>query len=304
MAERRMFAKRIIDTDMFLDMPATAQLLYFHLGMRADDDGFINNPKRIMRDVRCGNQDMQSLIANGYIIPFDTGVIVISHWRMHNYLRSDRYTPTDCETEKAQLLIENKKPYRLATVGIPTENQQETNGIPNGRQSVSNTVNNGDTNGNQSVDEMDTQVSSKESDSDRERGVVGEDTVQGSELTDDIHPLIEFYEKNIEILTPYKMQLLETYVADYSYEWVDHALRYMATLRVDKRNSRYLGGVLLGWRKDNVPEPWKKYNSTKGTGTKPASEMADNVIRMMEERGYLNDGAGQEENGPDTGSMS
>ena len=79
MAERRMFAKTIIDSDAFLDMPATAQLLYFQLGVRADDDGFVNNPKRIMRDVRSSDDDMKMLVAKQYVIPFDSGVIVITH---------------------------------------------------------------------------------------------------------------------------------------------------------------------------------------------------------------------------------
>ena len=79
MAERRMFAKTIIDSDMFLDMPPTAQLLYFQLGVRADDDGFVNNPKRIMRDVRCSDDDIRLLIGKKYVIPFDSGVIVITH---------------------------------------------------------------------------------------------------------------------------------------------------------------------------------------------------------------------------------
>lgn len=131
MAERRMFAKSIIDSDMFLDMPVTAQLLYFQLGMRADDDGFLNNPKRIMRDVRSSEDDMKVLIAKRYIIPFASGVVVIRHWRIHNYLRSDRYKPTICE-EKNLIVTGDNKVYELADTtgiqpGIPA-------GIPSGRQ--------------------------------------------------------------------------------------------------------------------------------------------------------------------------
>ena len=108
MAERRMFAKSIIDSDMFLDMPVTAQLLYFQLGMRADDDGFINNPKRIMRDVRCSEDDMKMLVAKKYIIPFESGVIVIRHWRIHNYIKSDRYKPSMCEERDLVQANKNK----------------------------------------------------------------------------------------------------------------------------------------------------------------------------------------------------
>lgn len=107
MAERRMFAKTIIDSDLFLDMPQSAQLLYFHLSMRADDDGFINNPRSIMRNVRCNDDDLKLLIAKQFIIPFENGVVVIKHWRIHNYIKSDRYKPTSYQNEKDQLSLEN-----------------------------------------------------------------------------------------------------------------------------------------------------------------------------------------------------
>ena len=92
MAERRMFAKTIIDSDAFLDMPMSARLLYYDLGMRADDDGFINSPKKIMRMIGASNDDVNILIARKFVIPFDSGVVVIKHWRINNYLRNDRYT--------------------------------------------------------------------------------------------------------------------------------------------------------------------------------------------------------------------
>ena len=84
MAERRMFAKTIIDSDAFLDMPLSSQALYFHLSMRADDEGFINNPKRIQKIVNCGDDDLRILIAKKFVIIFESGVIVIKHWKMHN----------------------------------------------------------------------------------------------------------------------------------------------------------------------------------------------------------------------------
>ena len=91
MAERRMFAKTIIDSDAFLDMPATSQLLYFHLAMRADDDGFVNSPKKILRVIGCGEDDLKLLFAKKFLIPFDSGVVVIKHWKIHNYIQKDRY---------------------------------------------------------------------------------------------------------------------------------------------------------------------------------------------------------------------
>ena len=113
MAEKRMFAKTIIDSDLFLDMPVTAQLLYFHLCMRADDDGFINNPKRIMRDVRCSDDDMKVLVAKDFVIPFESGVIVIKHWRLHNYIQKDRYKPSLCDEKNLLTTNKNKVYERL-----------------------------------------------------------------------------------------------------------------------------------------------------------------------------------------------
>jgi len=107
MAERRMFAKTIIDSDLFLDMPQSTQLLYFHLSMRADDDGFINNPKSIMRNVKCNEDDLKLLATKQFIIPFENGVVVIKHWRIHNYIKSDRYKSTPYQNEKSQLSLEN-----------------------------------------------------------------------------------------------------------------------------------------------------------------------------------------------------
>ena len=94
MAERRMFAKTIIDSDAFLDMPLSAQALYFHLSMRADDDGFINNPKKIQRVIGGSDDDLKLLIAKRFLLPFESGVVVIKHWKIHNFIRTDRYKPT------------------------------------------------------------------------------------------------------------------------------------------------------------------------------------------------------------------
>ena len=123
MAERRMFAKTIIDSDAFLDMPATAQLLYFHLSMRADDDGFINKPKTIMRICGCKDDDMKLLIAKKFIIPFETGIVVIKHWKIHNYIRNDRYKETKYKEEKASLTFDENNAY---TFGIPSGYQMDT----------------------------------------------------------------------------------------------------------------------------------------------------------------------------------
>ncbi|EGO6562045.1 DNA replication protein [Enterococcus faecalis] len=117
-----MFAKTIIDSDAFLDMPLSTQSLYFHLSMRADDDGFINNPKKIQRMVGCGDDDLKLLMAKRFILVFDSGVIVIKHWKIHNYIRNDRYKPTLYQEEKAELAEKNSKAYTFKTEVIESEN--------------------------------------------------------------------------------------------------------------------------------------------------------------------------------------
>ena len=108
-----MFAKTIIDSDAFLDMPMSTQALYFHLSMRADDDGFINNPKRIQRMIGASDDDLKLLIAKSFIIVFESGVVVIKHWKIHNYIQSDRYKPTVYAEEKALLEVKKNKAYTL-----------------------------------------------------------------------------------------------------------------------------------------------------------------------------------------------
>jgi hypothetical protein len=102
-----MFAKTIIDSDAFVDMPLSTQALYFHLSMRADDDGFVNNPKKIVRMTGASEDDFKLLIAKRFILTFDSGIIVIKHWRLHNYIQKDRYKPTVYSEEKS--LLETKE---------------------------------------------------------------------------------------------------------------------------------------------------------------------------------------------------
>ena len=111
MAERRMFAKTIIDSDAFIDMPLSTQALYFHLSMRADDDGFINNPKKIMRMIGASDDDFKVLCVKKFIIPFDSGIVVIKHWKIHNYIQKDRYKATVYSEEKSRLGVKENGAY-------------------------------------------------------------------------------------------------------------------------------------------------------------------------------------------------
>ena len=142
MAERRMFAKTIIDSDLFLDMSLSTQSLYFHLSMRADDEGFINNPKKIQRMIGAGDDELKILIAKSFIIPFASGICVIKHWKIHNFIRTDRYKETFYLNEKEQLNCTDSKVYELKNIevfntnitGIPNGNQKDTTGIPDVNQ--------------------------------------------------------------------------------------------------------------------------------------------------------------------------
>ena len=114
MAERRMFAKTIIDSDAFVDMPLSTQALYFHLSMRADDEGFVNSPKKIQRMIGASDDDMRVLAGKKFIIPFETGIVVIKHWKIHNYIRGDRIVETKYTDEKSMLVLNENGAYSLA----------------------------------------------------------------------------------------------------------------------------------------------------------------------------------------------
>lgn len=121
MAERRMFSGAVTESDLFLDMPATAQVLYFMLGMKGDDDGFVSSPKAIVRMCGAKTEDLSELEKRGFVIIFDSGVVLIRHWRVNNQIRSDRYRPSSCK-EKALVTCGDDLVYQLSTNG-------ETDGI-------------------------------------------------------------------------------------------------------------------------------------------------------------------------------
>lgn len=137
MAQRRMFSKTITNNDNFIEMPDSSQNLYFHLSMNADDDGFIDNWKSIMRMTGHKEDDLKILIAKQFVIPFETGVIVIKHWKIHNYLRNDRYKETIHLEEKSKLTIDKSGIYQQKEgFGIPV-------GIPlvdAGKDSIGNNI--------------------------------------------------------------------------------------------------------------------------------------------------------------------
>ena len=127
MAQRRMFSRKITESDQFLDMPMSAQSLYFHINMQADDDGFVGNVKTIKRMIGASDDDLKLLIAKQFLIPFETGIVVIRDWKIHNYIQKDRYTETFYQQEKAQLeTVENKQYQKLDTECIQNVSSLDT----------------------------------------------------------------------------------------------------------------------------------------------------------------------------------
>ena len=124
MAERRMFAKTIVLSDAFLDMPLSARCLYFTLGMLADDDGFVNSPKSIMRQAGASTDDLNLLMAKRFILAFESGIIVIKHWRIHNYIQKDRYKESKYIEEKATLTLDQNGAYTECIHDVSTLDTQ------------------------------------------------------------------------------------------------------------------------------------------------------------------------------------
>ena len=117
MAQRRMFSRKITDTDKFIEMPATTQNLYFHLNMNADDEGFVDRVSIIQRMIGASGDDLKLLIAKGFVIPFESGVVVIRHWRIHNYIQADRFQPTIHQNEKSQIEYDETKIANIKRLG-------------------------------------------------------------------------------------------------------------------------------------------------------------------------------------------
>lgn len=114
MADRRMLSRTILDSDKFLDMSLAAQVLYIHLIMNADDDGFLNNSQKIIRMIGTAKGDFEILVLSEFVIDFGNGICVIKHWKLHNYIRSDRYKPTVYQEELSKLVVGENKIYEIA----------------------------------------------------------------------------------------------------------------------------------------------------------------------------------------------
>ena len=225
MAERRMFAKTIIDSDAFLDMSLSTQALYFHLSMRADDEGFVNNPKKIQRMIGCGDDEMKMLIAKKFIIPFESGVCVIKHWRIHNYIQKDRFKETVYQEEKQHLQLKENKAYTYI------ENPMDTICI-------------------QDVSKMDSQYSiGKDS--------IGKDNSSSDEKYKEIYNLYEqlgFGTINIASISDIDMLIEEN-----TFEYVKNAM--LEANRKGIRRLDYVMGILKDWKVNGMKTSIDKYKT-------------------------------------------
>lgn len=228
MADRRMMSKTVIDTDMFLDMPISAQSLYFHLLLRADDDGFLKNIKTIMRTVGASPDDIKLLIAKQYLLLFESGVVAIKHWRVHNVIRKDRYKPTTCD-ERNLIELDSSGEYKLLT----------TAGIPNG---------------NPGKDRLGKDRLGK-----REKREVTQEEMSKAKKPRMLESkkLMEVYQKNIKPVTggmehEKLLALLDSYGLDLCLKAIDRAV-----LR-KKRSFGYVEGILRRWQQDGYDDPEDK----------------------------------------------
>ena len=234
MADKRMMSKSVIDTDVFLDMPTSTQCLYFQLLLRADDDGFLKNAKTIMRTVGASQDDMKLLIAKQYLILFDSGTIVIKHWRIHNYIKKDRYKPTDCE--EARLIdVNDKGEYILLE---PTCIQNGTTAEPTCIQ-----------NGTSGKVRLEIELG-------KSKGSVNKKIKKESALPAEVKRrklFISYQEKIKPISGSVEGDRLSSLLDDYG---LDLCLKAIDRAVLRKRRSlRYISGILRSWQKDGYDEP-------------------------------------------------
>lgn len=214
MAQKRMFNNSVVGSDEFLEMPDSSQNLYFHLSMQADDDGFVDKWKSIMRMTGKKEDDLKILIAKSFVIPFDTGVLVIRHWRLNNYLQKDRYKETIYKDEKARLTIDKSNVYNLDTKCIHSIDKNRLDKI--------------------SIDKNSKEKEQEESES----------------CGDGFQKVSKFYEENINLLTPYTSKVLEDFTDELGEDLVIYAMQI--SIENNKRTISYIKAILNNWSRANI----------------------------------------------------
>lgn len=218
MAQRRMFSQRVVETDRFLDMALTAQTLYFHLGMYADDDGLVGNPKSVRRMIGASEDDLKTLVEKGYLIVFEDGVVAIRDWLVSNYVKKDRYTPTIYTADRQLLVVDRNRRYQLASEVTP-KTTVEPEWIQNGSK----------------MDPQDRSGKSEGQDSLNQTTAPAEDKLKGLHIE----------------LNPTQHQLLATYIRDLSAPVVDFAIDSMAR-HAEQPRFTYLDRILNRYRQSGI----------------------------------------------------
>lgn len=217
MAQRRMFSRKITETDHFLEMPLSSQALYFHLNMGADDEGFIDKAKTIQRTIGASDDDMKLLIAKGFLIPFDSGVVVVRHWRIHNYIQADRFQATIYQNEKEQLDFDKSKIASIKPLDQCIQN----------------------------VSKMDTQVRLGEDSLDKDRLDKVNYLYSGEEKEKSLSQIIK--STNVKI-NDRQIQQIQEYIAldDMTVEMIDYAIQLTEDAGAESFN--YLNKILSSWK--------------------------------------------------------
>ncbi|VTS14008.1 DNA replication protein, putative [Streptococcus pseudoporcinus] len=217
MAQKRMFSKKITDSDKFLDLPLTAQALYFHLNMHADDDGFVDSTKTIKRMIGASDGDLRVLLEQAFVIPFESGVIVIKDWKIHNYIPKDRYQKTVYTTEFSKLGQEENKSY--------------TDCIQN-------------------VYNMDTQIRLDKNKLDKNK--LDKKNVEERSANNQLTEISNYFQQEIGVLTPNQFEQLSQYITEdtFEIEVIKRAIDKSANSA--KRSFGYVNGILRGWRQNGI----------------------------------------------------
>ena len=280
MAERRMFSKSVIRTDKFIDMPLSAQALYLHLSMEADDDGFITSAKMVQRSIGASEDDMKLLIVKGFIIPFESGVVVIAHWKKSNYIQKDRYKPTTMIQERAMIALENDV-YRLDTDCIQGVSNLDTTCIQNGSvgkdrigkvrlgkdrvvATTKRDVSGMDTTCVQNGSNMDTDcIQGVSTDNGNPDGLADKATAA----------VFGTFEECGFAINQHASSRLIGLINDYSAKWVTEAIKRAADR--GRKNLGYVEGILSSWKQKGAMDDGRREGS--GTASRAPSRTDERI---------------------------
>ena len=252
MAERRMMSKSIIKSDTFLDMPSTTQNLYFHMLLDADDDGFINAPKSIMRMIGAKDDDMKVLVAKQFVIPFESGVVVIKDWKIHNYIQNDRYKPSTLP-ERDLINIQKDKTYTLKN-NVSILDTECIQSVSIGKDRLGK-----DRLGKDRLGETTTTETKKIK-------AIAEDVAVVDEELSKIAKL--YLENGFGQASGYTAELLKQALQEYSFAWCQKALQL--TVEQGGKSWRYTRAILENWKSkyDKTAKPWEVENERHKKGNR------------------------------------